>query len=100
MDLLAFLPSYLALLVPQAVAFQGIRVLRLLRIFRIFKLSADVAEYRALGQALRGSTRKILIFLSVVLMAVLLLGTTMYVVEGPENGYTSIRLPCTGPSSP
>lgn len=89
-DLLAFLPSYLALLVPQAVAFQGIRVLRLLRIFRIFKLSAYVAEYRALGQALRGSTRKILIFLSVVLMAVLLLGTTMYVVEGPENGYTSI----------
>jgi voltage-gated potassium channel len=89
-DLLAFLPSYLALLVPQAVAFQGVRVLRLLRIFRIFKLSAYVAEYRALGQALRGSTRKILIFLSVVLMAVLLLGTTMYVVEGPENGYTSI----------
>ena len=89
-DLLAFLPSYLALLVPQAVAFQGIRVLRLLRIFRILKLSAYVAEYRALGQALRSSARKILIFLSVVLMAVLLLGTLMYVVEGPENGYTSI----------
>jgi voltage-gated potassium channel len=89
-DLLAFLPSYLALLLPHAVAFQGIRVLRLLRIFRIFKLSAYIAEYRALGQALRGSARKILIFLSVVLMTVLLLGTTMYVVEGPDNGYTSI----------
>jgi voltage-gated potassium channel len=89
-DLLAFLPSYLALLLPHAVAFQGIRVLRLLRIFRIFKLSAYIAEYRALGQALRSSARKILIFLSVVLMTVLLLGTTMYVVEGPENGYTSI----------
>lgn len=89
-DLLAFLPTYLALLLPNAVAFQGVRVLRLLRIFRIFKLSEYVAEYRALGQALRGSARKILIFLSVVLMAVLLLGTTMYVVEGPENGYTSI----------
>jgi voltage-gated potassium channel len=89
-DLLAFLPSYLALLFPQAVAFQGVRALRLLRIFRIFKLGAYVAEYRALAQALRSSARKILIFLSVVLMAVLLLGSTMYVVEGPENGYTSI----------
>jgi voltage-gated potassium channel len=87
---LAFLPSYLALLFPQAVAFQEVRTLRLLRIFRILKLGAYVAEYRALGQALRASARKILIFLSVVLMAVLLLGSTMYVVEGPENGYTSI----------
>jgi voltage-gated potassium channel len=89
-DLLAFLPSYLALLFPQAVAFQGVRALRLLRIFRILKLSAYVAEYRALGGALRASARKIMIFLSVVLTAVLVMGSTMYVVEGPENGYTSI----------
>ena len=89
-DLLAFLPSYLVLLFPHAVAFQGIRVLRLLRVFRILKLGAYITEYRALGRALRGSARKILIFLSVVLMAVLLLGTAMYVVEGPEHGYTSI----------
>lgn len=91
-DLLAFLPTYLVLFFPQAVAFQGIRVLRLLRVFRILKLGAYVAEYRALGQALRASARKILIFLSVVLMAVLLLGTTMYVIEGPEHGYTSIPI--------
>ena len=89
-DLLAFLPSYLALLFPSAVAFQGVRALRLLRVFRVFKLGAYVAEFRALGQALRASARKILIFRSVVLLIVLLLGTTMYVVEGPENGYTSI----------
>jgi voltage-gated potassium channel len=89
-DLLAFMPTYMALLLPQAITFQGVRVLRLLRIFRVFKLSAYVVEYRALGEALRASARKILIFLSVVLMAVLLLGTAMYVVEGPKNGYTSI----------
>jgi len=91
-DLLAFLPTYLAVLFPHAIAFQGVRVLRLLRVFRIFKLSAYVAEYRALGRALRASARKILIFLSVVLVAVLLLGTAMYVVEGPGNGYTSIPM--------
>jgi voltage-gated potassium channel len=31
-----------------------------------------------------------MVFLSVVLMAILILGTVMYVVEGPEHGYTSI----------
>jgi len=89
-DLLSFMPTYLALLFPHALTFQGVRILRLLRIFRIFKLSAYLTEFRVLAGALRTSARKILIFLSVVLMAVLLLGTAMYVVEGPQNGYTSI----------
>ncbi len=89
-DLLSILPTYFSLLVPEAGAFLDIRILRLLRIFRIFKLTLYITEYIRLGQALRASGRKILIFLSVVLMAVLILGTVMYVVEGPENGFTSI----------
>jgi len=91
-DLLSVLPTYFALLVPEASAFLDIRILRLLRIFRIFKLTLYIAEYVRLGRALRASGRKILIFLSVVLMAVLILGTVMYVVEGPENGFTSIPM--------
>ena len=91
-DLLSILPTYFSLFVPEAGAFLDIRILRLLRIFRIFKLTLYVAEYVRLGQALRSSGRKILIFLSVVLMAVLILGTVMYVVEGPEHGFTSIPM--------
>lgn len=67
-----------------------VRILRLLRIFRVFKLTMYVAEYSALAQALRASGRKILIFISVVLMLILVLGTLMYVVEGPHNGYSNI----------
>jgi voltage-gated potassium channel len=89
-DLLSVLPTYFSLFVPGAAVLLDIRILRLLRVFRIFKLTAYVAEYTRLGAALRASARKILVFLSVVLMAVLILGTVMYVVEGPENGYTSI----------
>jgi voltage-gated potassium channel len=91
-DLIAFLPTYLALLVPGLNLLMDIRILRLLRIFRILKLVAYVAEYRSLGQALANSRRKIFIFLSFVLMVTLVMGTVMYVVEGPENGYTSIPL--------
>jgi voltage-gated potassium channel len=89
-DLLSIVPAYLALFVPESTAFLDIRILRFLRIFRILKLTLYVAEYVTLMDALRASRRKIMIFISVVLMLDLLLGTMMYVVEGPTNGYTSI----------
>lgn len=89
-DLLALLPTYVALLVPEVHALIDVRVLRLLRVFRVFKLTAYVAEYQSLGQALAASRRKILVFLSAVLMIVLVMGTVMYVVEGPANGFSSI----------
>jgi voltage-gated potassium channel len=89
-DLLAVLPTYLALLVPEVGVLIDVRILRLLRVFRVFKLTAYVSEYQALGQALRASRRKIMVFLTAVLMIVLVVGTLMYVVEGPENGFTSI----------
>ena len=89
-DLLALLPTYVALLVPEVHALIDVRVLRLLRVFRVFKLTAYVSEYQSLGRALAASRRKIMVFLSAVLMIVLVMGTLMYVVEGPVNGYTSI----------
>jgi voltage-gated potassium channel len=89
-DLLAVLPTYLTLFVPEVHALIDVRVLRLLRVFRILKLSAYVAEYRFLGQALLASRRKIFVFLSTVLMVVLILATIMFLVEGAANGFTSI----------
>ena len=89
-DLLSVLPTYIALLVPEAQALIDVRILRLLRIFRVLKLAAYVHEYQALGRALVASRRKILVFLTGVLMIVVIMGTLMYVVEGPANGFTSI----------
>lgn len=89
-DLAAIAPTYLALLLPGVHALVDVRVLRLLRIFRILKLTAYVAEYGALGRALWASRRKITVFLGFVLLVVLVMGTLMYVVEGPANGYTSV----------
>lgn len=89
-DLVALLPTYLALFMPELHALIDVRVLRLLRVFRVFKLTAYVEEYQSLGRALAASRRKILVFLTAVLMVVLIMGTVMYVVEGRENNYTSI----------
>lgn len=89
-DLVSFLPTYLAVLAPGLEAFINVRLLRVLRVFRILKLTQYLNEYQLLGAALRDSRRKIAVFLSAVLMIVVTLGTVMYVVEGPGNGFTSI----------
>lgn len=89
-DLLAALPTYLAVLVPGLSALMDVRVLRLLRIFRVFKLGEYVEEFGQLTQALAASRRKIFVFLAFVMMVVLIMGTLMYVVEGPTNGFTNI----------
>lgn len=89
-DLVAVLPSYLAVFFPEAQALIDVRILRLLRCFRIFKLTAYLAEFRLLGRAMKNSMRKIIVFLAVVVMIVLIVGTLMYVVEGPQRGFTSI----------
>jgi len=89
-DLIAILPTYLAFFFPSLQVLMDVRLLRMVRVFRVLKLTAYVREYRALGAALRASRRKILVFIGSVAIIVLLLGTVMYVVEGPENGFTSI----------
>jgi voltage-gated potassium channel len=89
-DLLAVLPTYLALVVPGLHALIDVRVLRLLRVFRILKLGAYISEFNDLRLALAASGRKITVFISFVLLIVIVLGTLMYLVEGPENGFTSI----------
>lgn len=89
-DLLSVAPTYLALFFPGLQALIDVRVLRMLRIFRILKLGAYITEYGELGRAIMATRRKIAVFLSFVLMVVVVLGTLMYVVEGPANGFTSV----------
>jgi voltage-gated potassium channel len=89
-DLASVLPMYVAMLAPGSHVLIDIRILRMLRAFRILKLTEYVREYSSLGQALYASRRKVAVFLSVVALVVVVLGTLMYVVEGPEHGFTSI----------
>ncbi len=89
-DLLAVLPTYASLLAPGAQTLLVIRVLRLLRVFRVFKLTRYLGEARMLSRALAQSRQKIVVFLVAVLTLVVIMGSLMYLVEGPANGFTSI----------
>jgi len=89
-DLLAIVPTYLAVFFPGLQATIVLRAFRLLRVFRILKLARYVAQADFLLLALRASREKIIIFLAFVVFSVVTMGSLMYLVEGPENGFTSI----------
>lgn len=89
-DLLAIVPTYFSLFYPGAQYLLVIRVLRLLRVFRILKLSHFLFEASVLRDAMKASRNKIIVFLSTVLTIVVIIGSMMYVIEGPEYGFTNI----------
>ena len=91
-DLVSSIPPLLTIGIPVGQAFLIIRVLRLLRVFRILKLGAYLNEADQLRQALVQSRRKITVFLLTIVALVVLIGTLMYVIEGPESGFRSIPI--------
>jgi voltage-gated potassium channel len=89
-DLLAILPSFLGLVVTGGQALAVVRVMRVLRVFRVLKLAQFIGSERIMIRALRQSAYKIAVFLFTVLTIVVVIGAAMYVIEGSENGFTSI----------
>ncbi len=89
-DLLAVLPSLLALFFPASQYLMVVRILRLLRIFRVLKLRQYLIQANFLLTALRSSRQKITVFFVSIASMVVVFGAVMYVIEGPANGFTSI----------
>lgn len=89
-DLLAAIPTYISLIIVGSHYLAIIRALRLLRIFRILKLSQYLDAGSAIALALKHSRRRIGVFIYAVLIIVIVIGSLMYLIEGPENGFTSI----------
>lgn len=89
-DFFSILPTYLSLIFLGSQALAIVRVLRLLRVFRVFKLVQFMGEAGKLREAMKGSSRKIVVFLFFVVIISVFVGTLMYLIEGRENGFTSI----------
>lgn len=89
-DFLATIPTYLSILLPGTQYLLAIRVIRILRVFRVLKLVQYMNEAEYLVKALVASRRKILVFLFAVTMIAIFAGSLLYVIEGQENGFTSI----------
>lgn len=89
-DLLSTIPKYLSFFLVGSQYLAALRALRLLRIFRILKLVRFLGESNNLLKAINESRTKIFVFVFSVLVISVILGTVMYLVEGPEHGFNSI----------
>ena len=89
-DLLSILPTYLSLFFGGTESLMVIRAVRLLRVFRVLKLGHLVGEARVLTRAIAASRGKISVFIGSILVLTTIMGSVMYLVEGPESGFTSI----------
>lgn len=89
-DFLSVLPTYLALFFPGMSSLMVIRLLRILRIFRILRLLKYISEANILVRALWQSRRKVLFFFCTLQILAIIYGCMMYVIEGPQNGFTNI----------
>jgi len=91
-DLMAVLPGYISFVFPGAQYLSAVRIFRVLRVFRILKLAHYLDESDLLFNSIIASRKRITVFLMGVLTLVVFIGAIMYVIEGEENGFTSIPL--------
>ncbi|MEM8848151.1 MAG: ion transporter [Bacteroidota bacterium] len=89
-DFVSTIPLYLSYLFAGSQVLLALRAFRLLRIFRILKLVKFLGEASQLRDALRASRTKIMVFIYVVVILSIIMGTLMYLIEGNEAGFTSI----------
>ena len=97
-DLLSILPTYIAIIMwlgsggsySETTAALGslaiVRAFRLLRVFRVLKLAQYLSEANLMLHSLRRTAAKITVFFLFVMVVCLILGTTVYVVEGGPQG--------------
>lgn len=89
-DLVSIIPTYLGLFMTGASSLAAIRSIRLLRVFRILKLARYLKAAATFKKALISSRPKIVVLLVAIFSIVTIMGTLMYLIEDPKDGFTSI----------
>ena len=89
-DLISIIPFYLSFINFEASSFLILRSIRILRVFRIFKLAQFLGEETLLKKTIISSIPRVLVFLLFVSIVILIFGSLMYLIEGEENGFSSI----------
>jgi voltage-gated potassium channel len=92
-DFISIIPTYFGILNPSTKSLAVIRSLRLFRIFRVLKLAKFLSAYESLNKSLSESKDKILVFLTMVVIIVFIVGSLMYVLEGKNgSGFDNIPI--------
>lgn len=89
-DFFSIIPFFLGLFFYEVKFLMIIRFLRMLRIFRILNMMDYMDDGHYILDSLKSSSRKIAVFLLFIIIVVVILGSTMYTIEGGKNGFENI----------
>ena len=89
-DLAAIIPTYLSLIIVGTQSLIVIRALRLLRVFRVLKLAYYLEKQISCSRPSRPVEPRSRCFLGTLLTVVVIVAALMYLIEGEENGFTSV----------
>lgn len=84
-DLLSWIPTFLAMFIVGSQSLLVIRILRLLRMFRILKMIHHVRGATVIMHSLAASRAKITVFFFAVVLFAVIVGTVAYIIEAPHN---------------
>ncbi len=93
-DFIAVIPTYFALIIPDAQLFiflklfRTVRLIRLLKFYSVLGLSAYLRESQKLFDAIRASRQKISVFLVFVITFMFIGGALMHIIEHNNPGFT------------
>lgn len=91
-DLIAILPFYLDLFVPNVIDLRFLRALRLLRMFRLLRIDPLAEALTTVMRVLRRKRLQLFVSFAIVLVAIFFSAGAIYVVEHgqPDTRFTSI----------
>ena len=89
-DFISIIPSLISYFFFDIQSLLIIRSIRMLRVFRVLKIAQFLGEELNLIRSLKKSIPKIIVFLLGVSIIIIIFGSFMYLIEGEENGFTSI----------
>lgn len=91
-DLITILALFISLLWPEIASeyVMAIRMLRVLRLLRLIKVLRYIGSASVMWESLVSARKKLLLFFGILLILLCLFGGLMYVIEGPEHGFTSL----------
>lgn len=89
-DFLAVVPTIILFIIFPLPYLLMLRLFRIFRIMRLLKIVKFIEQESILIKSIKLSAPKILLFISFVLVVATIFASALYIIEGPENGFTDI----------
>ncbi|TMW57734.1 hypothetical protein Poli38472_014337 [Pythium oligandrum] len=92
-DISSIVPTFITFFLPPArplADLATLRIFRVIRVFRVLRLVRFVDAAHALQENIQANKLRVAVFMFFVFSMIVVIGCTMYLIEGEANGFTNI----------